>query len=231
MFISFILPCYNEELSIPVFLPKVIQFKKKILKAPGIKGMEILVVDDGSTDQSPELLKAYSEEIILVPLKVRQGYGTAVKEGIKRSQGDWIAFCDLDETCDSEDLKLFIELAVDKSLKAVWGDRLSKQSNIPLIRRLGNRFYQLVFFLLTFQRIPDPCSGFRLFNKSAFTPDIYTFPKNLSFSLAFTSYCIRYQIPFSTLRISYKERLGESKLYFLKDGVVFLWNLVRFLYF
>lgn len=231
MFISLILPCYNEEQAIPIFLPKVIKAKKDLLQETGIKNLEIFVVDDCSKDKSFEQLEKYQKEIQLITLKTRGGYGSAIKEGIKQAKGDWIAFCDLDNTCEPEELKLLINLTINESLQVVWGNRLNQKSKIPFTRKLGNWLYQVAFLLLSFRSVPDPCSGFRFFKKSVLTPNIYGFPNNLSFSLALTSYCVRYKIPFSTIDISYKKRLGESKLYPLKDGFIFLLNLIKFLFF
>ena len=231
MFISLIFPCYNEELAIPNLLPKAVHAKKNLLKTTKLRGLEIVVVNDGSTDKSLDLLQKYKEDIHIVSLKTQEGYGAAVKQGIKQARGDWIAFCDLDNTCDPQELKHLINFARDRSLTVVWGNRLHKKSQMPLIRRLGNWLYQLAFLFLSFRTVSDPCSGFRLFKKSILAPQIYRFPQDLSFSLALTAHCIRHKIPFSSTDISYKERLGESKLHSLKDGFTFLLSLIRFLFF
>ena len=231
MFISFIFPCYNEELSISTVLPAIIQAKKNIIEIPQVSGLEIVVVNDGSTDQSLELLKKYEKEVSLISYKNRKGYGRAIKEGLQKSKGDWIAFCDLDGTCSPQDIKKLIQSALDKSLNIVWGHRLHPQSQQPFLRKVGNRLYQFVFLFLSFRVVPDPCSGFRLFKRSALSPEIYEFPEDLSFSLAFTAHCVRFHIPFSSVKIEYKSRLGESKLNLLKDGTQFFVNLVFFLFF
>ena len=231
MFISLILPCHNEEQAIPKLLPKAIKAKQNILQQTNIEGLEILIVDDGSKDKSPKLLQNYKELIKIISLKTQKGYGSAIKEGIIQAKGDWIAFCDADNTCEPEELKLLINLACSKSLSIVWGNRLNKKSKMPFTRKLGNRLYQLAFLFLSLKFAPDVCSGFRLFKKSVLTPEIYEFPQNLSFSLALTAHCIRYKIPFSTTNISYKKRLGKSKLHPAKDGFIFLLSLIRFLFF
>ncbi len=231
MFISLIFPCYNEEQAIPKLLPKAIQAKYNILQQRGVKGFEILVIDDGSKDKSLELLETYKGNVKIIPLKTQRGYGSAIKEGVKQAKGDWIAFCDLDDTCDIEEFSLLINLVRDRSLEVVWGNRLNKKSKMFWTRRLGNRLYQIAFLLLSLKFPPDVCSGFRLFKKAVFISDIYKFPNDLSFSLAMTAYCIRYKIPFSTVDISYKERLGQSKLSPLKDGFIFLLVLMQFLLF
>ena len=231
MFISFIFPCYNEEQAISKILPKIIKAKHKIIQRTDLQELEILIVNDGSQDKSLEQLEKYKSEIHIISLKNQKGYGSAIKKGIQQAKGNWIAFCDLDDTCQAQELELLIDLASRQALQAVWGNRLNKTSQMPFIRRLGNRLYQLVFFLLSFKFVPDPCSGFRLFKKSALTTQIDEFPQDLSFSIAFTAHCIRYKIPFSSVDISYKKRLGKSKLHFFKDGFIFFLNLIRFLFF
>lgn len=231
MFISFIFPCYNEELSIPAFLPKIIQTKNTLLDLSQITEVEVLIINDGSTDQSLELLQNYKEDIRIISYKAQRGYGEAIKEGIRQSKGNWIAFCDLDDTCSPGDITKLIKLTLEQSIEVVWGDRLHRQSQMSFVRKLGNRLYQFVFFLFSFQMVPDPCSGFRLFKRSVLAPVIYEFSKDLSFSLAFTAYCVRYNIPFFAVRIEYTCRLGESKLHLFKDGLIFLLNLIYFLFF
>ena len=230
MFISLIFPCHNEEQAIPHVLPKAIQAKHNILQQTDIKDLEILVLDDGSRDKSLERLEKYKKEIRMISLKTQEGYGSAVQQGIRQARGDWIAFCDLDNSCEPKELKRLIDRACAQPLQAVWGNRLNKNSQMPLTRRWGNRLYQLAFLFLSFKFVPDTCSGFRLFEKSAFVPHIYEFPKDLSFSLALTAHCVRYKIPFSSIDISYDQRLGESKLHPLKDGLIFLISLIRFLF-
>lgn len=231
MFISLIFPCRNEEQAIPELLPKILEAKKYILQKRNVMDLEILIVDDGSEDQSLQLLKQYEKDIRLLSTTTNQGYGSALKKGIRNAKGDWIAFCDLDNSCPPKELILLIDQAHEQSLPAVWGNRLHGKSQIQRIRRFGNRLYQLAFLLLSFRPAPDPCSGFRLFKKSAFIPQIYEFPEGLGLSLAFTAHCVRYKIPFSSVNISYKKRMGQSKLRIFKDGLSFFLILLKFLFF
>ena len=185
---------------------------------------------DGSTDQSSENLLKYKKEIQIISLKTQEGYGSANKRGVKQAQGDWIVFCDLDGTCEPEELGLLIDLARNKSLPVVWGSRLHKNSRMPFIsgglatgsiKRLFCS-YLLDWFLMS-------AAAFA-FLKNQQRPQIYEFPSDLSFSLALTAHCIRYGIPFSSVNISYRERLGQSKLHPVKDGFIFLHSLIKFLF-
>ena len=231
MFVSFIFPCHNEEQAIPLVLPQALKTKQELIESKRIKDMEIIVVNDASTDSSLLKLKKYEKEIKILSLRKKEGYGFALQKAFQEARGDWLAFCDLDNTCSPKDLSILINLIQERSLNIVWGNRLHKHSQIPFSRKLGNQIYQFVFLALSFKKIPDPCSGFRLFKKSSFLPQIYNLPKDLSFSLALTSYCVRNKIPFFTKDISYGERSGQSKLQTFKDGWIFLIQLLRFLFF
>ena len=231
MFISLVFPCHNEESAIPVVIPKALKAKQKLIEKNQIKDMEIIVVNDASTDASLSKLKEFEKNIKIISLQKQGGYGYALQKAFQQAQGDWLAFCDLDNTCDPLELSLLIDLARNQNFPIVWGNRLNKNSQIPLTRKLGNQLYQLAFFILAFQKVPDPCSGFRLFKKALFLPQLYTFPKDLSFSLALTSHCVRHKIAFQAKEISYKDRLGQSKLHLFKDGWNFLVQLVKFLLF
>ena len=229
MFISLVFPCHNEETAIPKVIPKALKARQKLREKNQIKDMEIIVVNDGSTDTSFLKLKEFEKDIKIISLQKKEGYGSALQKAFQQAQGDWLAFCDLDNTCDPLDLSLLIDLAYNQSFSIVWGNRLNKKSQISFVRKFGNQLYQLAFFILAFKKVPDPCSGFRLFKKSMFLPKLYTFPKDLSFSLALTSYCVRHKIAFQAIEISYKNRLGQSKLQLFKDGWNFLVQLVKFL--
>ena len=231
MFISLIFPCHNEEQAIPQVIPKALDTRRELIEKKQIEGLEIIVVNDASTDTSLSELRKYEKEIKILSLKKQEGYGAALQKAFQQAQGDWLAFCDLDKTCDPQDLSLLIDTAIKQNLAIVWGNRLNKNSQISFVRKLGNQLYQLVFLILSFKKIPDPCSGFRLLKKSNFTPHLYKLPKNLSFALALTSYCVRHRIPFQAKDISYKDRLGQSKLRPFKDGWIFLIELIANLLF
>ena len=231
MFISLVFPCYNEEQAIPLVIPKALKIKQRLIERNLIKNLEIIAVNDASTDTSLLKLKKYEKEIKILSLQKQEGYGSALQKAFRQAQGDWMAFCDLDSTCEPKDLSLLIDLVQDQNLTIAWGNRLNQNSRIPFVRKLGNHLYQLAFLILSFKKVPDPCSGFRLFKKSDFIPQIYMLPKDLSFSLALTSYCVRNKIPFQVKEISYSDRLGQSKLQALKDGWNFLIQLIRFLFF
>ena len=231
MYLSLVFPCRNEELAIPSVLSQALRLKEELEQTDFVDQFEILVINDGSTDQSLKLLEKYRPSIKILSFNQQKGYGTALKKAFQESKGNWFAFCDLDDSCQALDLKKLLKLAQDNQLNIVWGNRLNKNSQIPKVRYLGNQIYRLLFFLLTFKNIPDPCSGFRLLKKSEFQSMIPKLPNDLSFSIALTADCIRHQITFDNIDISYKDRKGQSKLHVFKDGWIFLFQALKHLYF
>lgn len=219
---SLIFPCYNEEQSIASVLDRALKTKALLEESGELSFLEVIVVDDGSTDSSQKILNSYGNRIKIICLKKQQGYGAALKRGFSEAKGDWLGFCDLDSTCDPGDLKLLLKTVLKEDYHVVWGLRMHKKSAMPFVRALGNRIFSLVLWLLSVKYVADPCSGFRIFKKDVLKDALLKFPDNLSFSLAFTAYCLREKIPFKSVKISYRERVGESKLHSLKDGFVFL---------
>ena len=219
---SLVFPCHNEEKAIAPVLERALKTKARLEESGELSFLEVIVVDDGSTDSSQEILKSYGNRIKTLHLEKQQGYGAALKKGFSEAKGEWLGFCDLDDTCDPGDLKLLLKTALKEDYSVVWGLRIHKESAMPFVRTLGNRLFSLALWLLSAQYIADPCSGFRIFKKDILKDALLKFPDNLSFSLALTAYCLREKIPFKSVKISYRERVGESKLHSLKDGFVFL---------
>lgn len=222
--ISLIYPCYNEEKSIPYVLQKALDLKKEL------SNLEILVINDGSNDNSKHLLEEYKDKIKIVHLDKQLGYGAAIQIGAKKARGSWLAFCDLDATCEPEDLKKMMAKAQQSKALIVFGNRLHSQSHMLFLRQLGNLFYRGVIFLLSQKKVVDPCSGFRLFQKDSFQKWLFQLPSDLSFSIALTALCIRLHIPYSHVDITYNKRLGQSKLSIVKDGFLFLFVLIKYLF-
>ena len=228
---SLVFPCHNEERAIASVLDKALKTKLEIEEKGELSFLEIIVVNDGSTDNSQKILEGYGNRIKTLSWTKRQGYGAALKEGFSKAHGDFLGFCDLDSTCDPEDLKLLLNTALKENCPVVWGLRMHKESSMPFVRAVGNRLFALTLYLLSFQYTADPCSGFRIFKKDILKEAFFEFPKDLSFSLALTAYCIREKIPFKSVKVSYRERKGQSKLHSLKDGFVFLKTIADVLIF
>ncbi len=212
--ISIVIPCLNEADSIPVVIPRLIAQTKN-------QNAEIIVVDDGSSDDSVKLLKGYPE-VILLQNQTCLGYGGALKKGFQMARGQYLTFLDLDRTYNSADLELMFQEITQKNLAIVFGNRMSKKNEMPRTRFLGNWLYAHLLQLLFAVKIQDACTGFRIFKKEL-TPKIIALKEDgLNFSIAFTVMVLKSRLPFSQIPIQYDERIGRSKLSIVSDGFLFL---------
>jgi glycosyltransferase involved in cell wall biosynthesis len=211
--ISIVIPCLNEEDSIPHVLPQLSALQANL-------PLEIIVVDDHSTDSSQELLRQFPN-VNLVLNNHRHGYGGALKEGFKISRGQHIAFLDMDRTYDPQDLMRLYDHLTQNHLDVVMGNRMSTHNHMPRLRFFGNWTYALALRWTHRVHIQDACSGFRIFSRKLL-PDILSIPENgLNFSIAMTIVTLNRGLQIGHLPISYHERLGQSKLSILRDGFLF----------
>ena len=92
--ISFVLPCLNEEATLPYVLPKIVQVCREDLSG---YPTEIILSDNGSTDRSREIAQSFGVRVEDCPVK---GYGAALKYGISKATHQVIVFADADDTYD-----------------------------------------------------------------------------------------------------------------------------------
>ena len=220
--LTIVLPCLNEAEAIPVVIPQTLQ----ILSSQNLFAYEVIVVDDGSTDESAKLLTKYND-IKVISLPKQSGYGFALKQGFAQATGDFIAFSDLDGTCNAQDILRLCERLKQQQLDLVWGLRLHEDTQMPLIRQIGNQMYSLLLRCIYRRPVHDSCSGLRVF-QATHKNWMNELPDGLDFSLAMTVKCLKNNLRFEEHPISYKSRLGDSKLKALIHGFTFLKTLLVF---
>ena len=151
--ISIIMPVFNEEKTIKKILEKLNEIRNKI-------DLEIIVVNDGSTDDSAKIIDQNPNYFDKVKhLKKNQGKGKAVIEGLKISSMDYVFFQDADLEYNPNDLNKFIEMAEIYKADLIMGSRFTsnKRSVLHFWHMLGNKFITFLF---------------NIFNNTTFT-DIY----------------------------------------------------------
>lgn len=222
--ISVVLPCHNEVAAMTPVLTRL----HEIAQAWGADGLvlrEVVLVDDGSCDETRKTAEAWhSEQEALFALRViaherRKGYGAALKSGIAAASGDYIAFYDVDGTYDPAQIPSMIREIHSRSASMVCGDRLSQCEHMPLTREIGNRLFVGTINFLYRTQVLDSCTGMRVFSKEMrefFSSD--ALPDGLDYSLAMTLSFLRTGHRLVEVPIPYSRRIGRSKLRVLTDG-------------
>ncbi|MCB0309292.1 MAG: glycosyltransferase family 2 protein, partial [Bdellovibrionales bacterium] len=112
--LSIIIPAYNEGNHIDKVVEGVLELNRQLPKPSSVSGIEVIVVNDGSTDSTSEKLKCLQEsndEVIVFTHKTNMGYGAALKTGFRQASGEFIGFMDGDGTIDPRAfLDLFVRL-------------------------------------------------------------------------------------------------------------------------
>jgi glycosyltransferase involved in cell wall biosynthesis len=216
--LSVIIPAFNEERVIRACISQV-RAAIEPLNIP----FEILVIDDGSTDQTRSLAEEEGVQVISHP--VNRGYGAALKTGIRGTKYGWCAITDADGTYPVTDLpRLAVECA-DHDM--VVGARTGARVSVPLFRRPAKWLIGKLANYLSGYKIPDLNSGLRLFRREIADRFFGLFPEGFSFTTTITvaALCNGYRVKF--LPINYFKRVGSSSISPLRDFIGFMLLIVR----
>lgn len=217
-FISIIIPAVNEEDAIAQTIDQI----RKTL-AGSSYNYEIIVVDDGSTDQTAK--RAQKKGVRLVRHDENRGYGAGLKTGIQTAKGDWILITDADGTYPIERIPDLLNYAGEYDM--VVGARTGDAAKIPLVRRPIKWALAQLANYLSETRIPDYNSGLRIFRKNLALRFFRILPSGFSFTTTITlaSLCHSYRVKY--IPIAYYKRTGKSKIKPIKDTYNFFMLIIR----
>ena len=222
--ISLVIPCLNEVAAIPAVMIRLESTREKLDKINW--KLEILVVDDGSTDGTPETLQTYSHLVRVITHPQNLGYGQSLKTGFAQAKGQLLAMMDMDATYDPLDILTLLSHLQTENLDAVFGNRLLPQSDFTAWRRFGNRLFGFLFKHCLKLPDTDVCSGLRLF-KRKFVPAILELPyRGFNLSIAMSVLFLTRSSKCQQIPISYSARLGESKLLSWVEGWTHLYVIL-----
>ncbi|MCG6871366.1 MAG: glycosyltransferase family 2 protein, partial [Gammaproteobacteria bacterium] len=171
--LSIVIPARNEAQGLQRILPAL---KERFPQA------EVLVVDDGSTDQSATVCAQHGATCISHPYSM--GNGAAIKTGARHARGERIVFMDGDGQHDPEDIPKLVTL-LDRGFDMVIGARTQgQQANWR--RGLGNRLLNGLASAMTGHRITDLTSGFRAVRAEKFRRFLYLLPNGFSYPTTIT---------------------------------------------
>ena len=222
--LSVVIPALNEENGIDAILQRVLAQRDGLDKV-GIHQLEVIVVDDGSKDRTADRIRTYSD-VRLIQHPVNRGYGAALKTGFNAATGDLLAFLDADGTYPPESFPELCVAVERHDADLIIGSRmLSGESEMPMVRRVGNTIFAALLSIVGSRRISDSASGMRVFHRDML-PILYPLPDGLDFTPAMSTRAVYEGLNMVEVPIPYKERVGRSKLNPLKDGIRFLRSIL-----
>jgi glycosyltransferase involved in cell wall biosynthesis len=210
--VSVVIPAFNEEGAIAGVVEGV---------RAALHPLEVLVVDDGSSDATAAQATAGGARVVRHPYN--KGNGAAVKTGIREAHGEIVLLMDADGQHDPAEAQLLVDALVDHDM--VIGARAARDQ--AWLRAFGNAVFQALASWLTGRPIPDLTSGFRVARRERLCSILHLLPNGFSYPttscLAFlkAGYSVRF-VP-----IHAKKRVGKSKIRVARDGVLFLLIILK----
>lgn len=206
--VTIVIPAFNEAQAIG----DVLENLQRVLSGSPWQ-FEIIVVDDGSTDNTAEIVKQHPVRLISHPSN--RGYGAALKSGVRKAAYDLLVMLDADGQHNSQDVLRLLEQA--KDYEVVIGARV-KGSHVPLLRRPGKWILGKVANYLAGMRIPDLNSGLRAFRREVVESYFAILPNGFSFSTTFTLAALKDNHKVAWVPITVTKRQGKSTVNPITDG-------------
>lgn len=219
--ITVVIPCLNEAESIG----QVVRAAREGIGKTGLPG-EVLVVDNGSTDGSPEAATAAGARV--VP-EAEHGYGAALRRGFASAEHPILVMADGDATYDLSKLEPFVEPLLADEADLVVGNRMYdiREGAMPLHHRyVGNPGLSLMLrIMFRTNKVRDAHCGMRAITKKAYE-SLSCVTTGMEFASEMIVRAIHRDLRLKEVNITYHPRVGESKLHSLKDG----WRHLRFMF-
>lgn len=210
MKLSVVIPAKNEEQGLAKFLPELVASYPEA---------EIIVVNDGSTDQTADVAKNNGAEVVSHPYS--KGNGASIKAGTRVATGDYIAFMDGDGQHRPSDISRLLE-KMDEGYDMVVGARQGLQSQANIARGGANAFYNKFASWVAGHKIEDLTSGMRIVRADKFKEFLYLLPNGFSYPTTSTMAFFRSGYSVAYTPITVDKRLGKSHISLIRDGVRFL---------
>lgn len=224
MLLSVIIPAYNEEKTIKEIIDKV-----KHQKTPGFD-KEIIVVNDGSKDNTADILKGI-KGIKLVNHKKNKGKGFAIRTGLSKVEGDYVLIQDADLELSPEDYPALLKPVLEKRALVVYGSRIlgeKKGAKHTWNYYIGGKGVTFVANLLYGIRITDEPIGYKLF-KTEILRGFNLECKKFEFCPEVTAKVAKSGIKIHEVPVRYNPRTKEDgKKLNWRDGVQAVWTLWRY---
>lgn len=214
--ISFVLPAKNEAASIGTVVGEL---RARFPEA------EILVIDDGSSDDTGGIAAAAGARVIRHPIS--RGNGAAIKSGARNARGDTLVFMDADGQHDPAQCTNLLR-RLDEGYDMVVGSR-SRGMHASVSRLFGNSVYNRLASWITGQTITDLTSGFRAVRTHLFRQFLALLPNGFSYPTTITMAFMRagYGVAFEPVQVRPRKEQTSSHINLVRDGGRFLLIIFR----
>lgn len=205
--ITIILPAFNEAKAIG---PVLHALRSLPLDA------EIVVVDDGSQDETAQIAEGVGARVIRHPINM--GYGHTIKTAIRAATTDIVVLTDADGTYPIESIPVLVA-AVEKGVHMAVGARQGKIYQGSVFRKIARWVFRTIAELSAGKTIPDINSGFRAFRVTDITPYLddlcngFSFTTTITLVYLFTGKIVQF------FPIEYRPRVGSSNVHLVRDSL------------
>jgi glycosyltransferase involved in cell wall biosynthesis len=212
--VSVIIPAYEEALAIPTVIERL---------RSAASWREVLVIDDGSSDDTARIAAAAGARVIKHPYN--KGNGASVKTGIRNAVGDHVVIMDADGQHAAEDAVRLVAFLGEYDL--VVGAREGSNQQASAARHMGNHLLNWLASYLTNREIPDLTSGLRAARTHILREFLHLLPNGFSTPTTTTLAFLKagYSVRFEPIRVG--ARLGQSKIKLVSDGAKFFLILLK----
>lgn len=213
--VTFLLPAYNEEESIGVLLDSISRL---------YPDSEILVIDNNCDDRTPEIARDYGARVVG---ETKQGKGFAIRKGFTMVETPFTVMMDADNTYDPVEAPRLLRLLEEDHADVVLGCRLNDKrmdGSIARFNLMGNYIFSFLTSAL-FTSISDVCTGYWAFNHEVIDYLLSSGVRSNGFELEVEIFAKISGGGFriSEIPITYRRRIGKSKLNSMQDG----WKIVK----
>ena len=223
MKLTVIIPVYNEAKTISEIIRRV--------KATGLVD-EILVVDDGSTDGSRDILAKLdaSDLIRVIYQETNQGKGKAVRTGILNASGDLMLIQDADLEYDPREYPVLLRPILEDIADVVYGSRFLGAGRRPVLfwNMIANKILTLTTNILYNNILTDMETGYKLFRREVVT-NMTLHARGFEFEPEFTAKILKRKVRIYEVPITFNPRdYSEGKKIKMKDAFIAMWTLVKY---
>ncbi len=213
--VTLVMPCLNEELAVGACVKRAIC----VMREAGLDG-SVLVVDNGSTDNSVEVAIAAGAHVVFQP---EPGYGAALRSGFESAQTQYVIMADADGTYELEAIPRLLLPLIKNESDLVLGSRLDDATvaTMPILHRfVGTPAISYLVNRATGKRLKvrDSQSGFRAFRRQEVL-GLHLSSTGMEFASEMLIRCAWANLRITEVDTTYAERIGESKLSTFTDGL------------